>query len=102
MTVKALTYISSIILVSCLFLIVTGSPILNILVIKESTFPLGTLISWIGLIALTYTIYFGFNKIPHSNNPNHKLFKFAFRSIIILASLWGLIGFLLAKNWAFT
>lgn len=102
MKAKALPYISSIILVSSIFLIVTGSPILNIPVNKESTFPSGTLVSWIGLIALTVTIYFGFNKILRSNNSSHRIFRFAFISIIILASLWGLIGFLLANNWAFT
>lgn len=102
MKAKSITYLSSIILVSCLFLIVTGSPILTRPIFKESAFPSGTLISWTGLIALTSTIYFAFKTIHLSGSSNHKIFRFVFGSTIIFAFLWGLIGFLLAKNWAFT
>lgn len=105
MKARALTNISFIIIVSCLILIVTGSPVLTMPVIKGSAFPFGTLISWIGLIALTNSIYSGFNKInssDSSDSSDHRLFRFTFRSFIILAALWGFIGFLLAGNWAFT
>lgn len=99
---KTPIYISLIILISCLFLILRGSPILNIPLIKEGTFPIGTLISWIGLISFNIAIYLIFNVIHKSNRSIDMIFRFAFRSIIILASLWGFIGFLLANNWAFT
>lgn len=102
MKVKAITYISSIILVSCIFLIVTGSPILNVPLYKESAFPLGTIVSWIGLIAFTFTMCFAFNKIHRANNSIHKIIRIVFGGIVILASIWGLIGYLLAGNWAFT
>jgi hypothetical protein len=101
MKAKAQIYISAIILVSCLFLIITGSPILNKPFIKDSTFPLGTVISWVGIIALTLVIYFIINKIYSSYSSNYKILRFIFKSIIILALLWGFIGFLLANNWAF-
>ena len=102
MKASPLTYISFIILVFCLFLIVTGSPILTMPVIKGSAFPFGTLISWVGLIALTTSVYFAFKKITGSDGSNHRLFGFAFKGIVILGALWGIIGFLLSGNWAFT
>ncbi len=102
MKAKAILYLSSIILVSCLFLIVTGSPILNVPLYKGSAFPLGTIVSWIGLTALTSTIYLAFNKIYRASNSAHKKIRIAFGGIVILAFSWILIGFLLAGNWAFT
>jgi hypothetical protein len=102
MKTSALTYISPGILAICILLIVTGSPILTMPVVKESAFPFGTLISWIGLIALTTSVYLAFIKIIGSDSSNHRIFGFAFKSIVILAALWGIIGFLLAGNWAFT
>ena len=102
MKAKAKIYIPIIILVSSLFLVVTGSPILNKPFIKDSTLPLGTLISWIGIIALTLTIYCIFNKIHSYNSKNHKILRYVFKGIISLASIWGFIGFLFANNWAFT
>lgn len=102
MKAKTKIYIPIIILVSSLFLVVTGSPILNKPFIKDSTLPLGTLISWIGIIALTLTIYCIFNKIHRSNSKNHKILRYVFKGIISLASIWGFIGFLFANNWALT
>jgi hypothetical protein len=69
---------------------------------KGSAFPLGTIVSWIGLIALTSTIYLAFNKIDRASNSAHKKIRIAFAGIVILAFSWVLIGFLLAGNWAFT
>jgi len=102
MKTKAFTYLSSIILVSCVFLILTGSPILNIPLYKGSVFPWGTLVSWIGLIAFTFTIYLAFNKIDRFSNSVHRKIRIAFGGIVTLALSWVLIGFLLAGNWAFT
>lgn len=102
MKVKALIYVSSVILIFCLILIVTGSPILGTPVFNKTTFPSGTLISWIGLIALTFLIYLAFNKSYNSTSSNRRILRFVSGIIVILAFLWGLIGFLLAGNWAFT
>ena len=99
---RASVYISSIIFMACLLLIVTGSPILSKPVQQDSAFPIGTIISWAGLVALVNTTYLVFNKISHSYQSNFKLLRFAFRSLLILASTWGLAGFLFAGNWAFT
>jgi hypothetical protein len=63
---------------------------------------LGTLVSWIGLISVTFTIYLAFNKIHHSNNSFHRIIRIVSGSIVVLALFWGLIGFLFAGNWAFT
>lgn len=63
MNSKALPFISSLVLMTCLLLIVKGSPVLNIPVIKGTAFPVGTLVSWAGLIALAVTLFSIFNKI---------------------------------------
>lgn len=101
MKTKSITYTSSIILISCLILVVTGSPILNIPLYEGSAFPLGTLVSWIGLIAFTSAIYLAFNKIDRVSNSIRQIIRIVSGSTIILALLWGLIGFVFAGNWAF-
>jgi len=102
MKAKPPIYIFTVILASCLILIVTGSPILNRPLNDNSTFPLGTFISWIGIIALTLTVYFAFIRILGSKSSKYRILRFVFKSIIVLASIWGFIGFILADNWAFT
>ncbi|WP_163714370.1 hypothetical protein [Mangrovibacterium lignilyticum] len=99
---RASVCISSVIFISCLLLVATGSPILGNPVLKDSTFPIGTIISWAGLIALLNTTYLVFNKNGYSHQSSFRLLRLAFQSMLILASAWGLIGFLLAGNWAFT
>lgn len=101
MKAKTLIYVSSVILVFCLFLLITGSPILGTPLVNKTTFPSGTLISWIGIIALTITIYLVFILLRRSTSSNYMILSYALRSIVIFAALWGLIGFLLAGNWAF-
>jgi glucan phosphoethanolaminetransferase (alkaline phosphatase superfamily) len=62
---------------------------------------LGTLVSWIGLITVTFAIYLTSNKIHRTNNSIRQIIRIVSGSTIILALLWGLIGFLFAGNWAF-
>lgn len=101
MKAKALIFVSSVILVFCLILLVTGSPILGTPLVNKTAFPSGTIISWIGIIALTITIYLVFILLRHSTRSNYKMLSYVLRSIVIFAALWGLTGFLLAGNWAF-
>jgi hypothetical protein len=102
MKAKASIYVSSLVLIICLILLATGSPILGTPLVQETAFPSGTLISWVGIIALTITIYLVFILLSHPANPGGNIFRFAFKSIATLALPWGLIGKLLAGNWAFT
>jgi len=99
---RVLPYISSLVLITCLYLVITGSPVLNMPVFKATSFPAGTIVSWIGLIALAVTIYFIFSKIPDSFIAGGRILRFAFQCFIVLAALWGFIGFFLADNWSFT
>jgi hypothetical protein len=102
MIAKAPIYISSVVLIVCLILLATGSPILGTPLVQETAFPSGTLISWVGIIALTITIYLVFTPLSDPANPGDRIFRFAFKSIATLALLWGLIWKFLAGNWAFT
>lgn len=99
---KAIPFISSLVLMTCIFLVVTGSSFLTMPVIKGTSFPVGTVVSWLGLLALSATIFFIFSKIYDSDNPGGHIFRLAFQCFIVLAALWGFIGYFLAGNWAFT
>lgn len=102
MNSKALPFISSLVLMTCIFLVVTGSSFLTMPVIKGTSFPVGTVVSWLGLLALSATIFFIFSNIYDSDNPGGHIFRRALQCFIVLAALWGFIGYFLAGNWAFT
>ena len=84
-----------------LTLLMTGSSILTVPMYEGSSIPMGTPITWMGLIALPLTIYFGVGEI---RNPKkrHKLFNQLLKFFVGLAVLWVPISYLLAGNLSFS
>ncbi|WP_421803799.1 hypothetical protein [Flagellimonas sp.] len=84
-----------------LTLLMTGSSILTVPMYEGSSIPMGTPITWMGLIALPLTIYFG---VGEFRNPKkrHKLFNQLLKFFVGLAVLWVPISYLLAGNLSFS
>jgi hypothetical protein len=96
----------SIILISALFflilsstLLITGSSILTFSLSESAFVPLGTFITWLGMISLPVTILHGLAKT--SEKP-FVFFTIAIKALIALAILWLPICFLLAGNISFS
>jgi hypothetical protein len=64
--------------------------------------PWGTIITWIGLIALPASVFFGIEKIRHPITIKFRILNFANKMAILFASIWGLLSYYFANNWAFT
>lgn len=85
-----------------LVLLVTGSPILTIGIGANNEVPLGTFITWVGLISLPATIFFGSKELRKPNTKWNKVLAFSLKIFLILALLWIPISFLLAGNLSFS
>lgn len=82
-------------------LLVNGSGILGKPLARGSGFPLGTIITWIGLIALPSSVYFGIDKSGLYNSSFRNFLVKVNIAIIFMAFLWGPISYFLAGNWAY-
>ena len=85
-----------------LVLLVTGSSILTIGIGPNNKVPLGTFITWVGLISVPSTIYFGSKELRKPNTKWNKVLAIGLKIFLILALLWIPISFLLAGNLSFS
>ena len=83
-------------------LLITGSSILNIGLDSNDTIPLGTFITWLGMIALPLTVYWGTKNLRTPNNQFNNILGIALKIILVLGILWVPISYLLAGNLAFS
>ena len=99
---KILFIISLLIFLFSAFLLMTGSSVLLIELNKDPYIPLGTITTWLGIIAIPSSIYWGINNLRAPKRRIHKFLSFLLKLAILLAILWVPISFGLAGNWSFT
>ena len=99
---KILFILSLIILIVSAFLLISGSPLLVKPLTENSSIPMGTFITWFGMIALPLSIYLGINKLQQAANKRDQYFALLFKVLIVLAVLWVPISYALAGNLSFT
>ena len=93
---------SLLICIATIILLITGSSLLTTPLDKNDTIPLGTFITWAGLISMPLSIYCGIKKL---RKPEIRLY-FYLSAVLkvtgILAVFWVPICYLLAGNISFT
>ena len=96
---KICFFLSLITLLASTVLLITGSSWL--VLDLGNGLPLGTITTWLGIVALPCTLFFGFQNLY---NPKSLIFK-RYRNLLFLlmalSVLWGFIAFLLAGNWSY-
>ena len=95
-------YGSLVVMLLTIALLSTGSSVLNMALDTDDSIPLGTFITWAGIISLPLCIYWG---ISEMRNPTTKLNRFLSMLLKIslgLAVLWVPISYLLAGNISFS
>ncbi|WP_224484037.1 hypothetical protein [Robertkochia aurantiaca] len=85
-----------------LFLLATGSSLLTISLNDSGTIPLGTFITWAGMIGLSLTIYSGIRDLREPAAGIHKILALLLRFVLVLAILWVPLSYLLAGNLSFS
>ena len=98
--IKVKFFLSLIVLISSVYILLTGSPILNYELMDDPRIPAGTPITWLGFIALPLMFYFGITRIRVPQNRFEKFINIGFKTLIIAGAFWGFICFLLANNWS--
>ena len=95
-------YSALIISLCVILLLVTGSSILTMPLDSKNSIPLGTFITWAGMVALPLTLYWGIKELKTPTKKLNKLLAWILKIIIVLGILWVPISFSLAGNWSFT
>lgn len=87
---------------SVVILLVTGSSLLTISLDKNKLIPLGTLITWTGMISLPLTIYWGIKALRSPLGTLNRILSGILKIIIMFGILWVPIAYVLAGNLSFT
>ncbi|MAP54955.1 MAG: hypothetical protein CL605_08650 [Altibacter sp.] len=94
-------YIFLIVTISSIILLVTGSPLLTLPLDEFHTIPLGTFITWLGMISLPLTIFIGCREFRNPTTKLNRILSGFLKIIIVLGILWVPISYLLAGNLSF-
>lgn len=85
-----------------LFLLVTGSSLLTLALDRSDRIPLGTFITWAGMISLPLTLYWGCRELRNPTTTLNIILAGSLKVIILLGILWVPISYLLAGNLSFS
>lgn len=94
--------VSLVVFCSVIFLLVTGSPLLNHPLSESLGLPLGTLITWMGFLSFPGMLYFGFPALRTPESKAQRFLKRAWMISLVLALAWPFVSFYLAANWSFS
>ena len=95
-------YSSTIITIAVITLLTTGSSLLTIALDNDKKIPLGTFITWAGIISLPLSIYWGIKEMRIPSTKFNKIISKLLKTVIIFAILWVPISYLLAGNLSFS
>jgi hypothetical protein len=99
---KILLVLSLLVFLTALVLLVTGSPILTRAMSEKHGIPWGTLITWLGMIALPVSIFLGTKPLRSPETKRYKLLSVILKASIFLAFLWVPVSYILAGNLSFS
>ena len=99
---KTYFYCSLLLTLFAVILLVSGSSLLTINLIRGSTIPLGTLTTWVGMISLPLMIYWGVKELREPTSSLNKMLSRILKVVIIFGLFWGPISYLLAGNFSFS
>jgi hypothetical protein len=85
-----------------LSLLISGSSVLTMPLDREGTIPLGTLITWAGMISLPATVYWGIGALRKPTGKVNRLLSGFLKIILLLGVLWVPISYFLAGNLSFS
>ena len=99
---KIYFYSALILTLSVILLLATGSSLLTTSLDNDDSIPLGTLITWTGMISLPLSIYWGLKELRKPSGKLNRILSVLLKIIIVLGILWVPISYLLAGNLSFS
>jgi nitrate reductase NapE component len=94
--------VALVIFVTSLALLVTGSPLLNMTLSEALGLPLGTVLTWFGMMALVMMIWFGSKDLRQPATRRDRVYRRTWFVLLALAVLWPFVSYALAGNWSFS
>ena len=85
-----------------IILLAAGSSLLTIALDKDESIPVGTLMTWMGMISLPLTIYWGIKELRKPSSKLNSILSGLLKIIITLGILWVPLSYLLAGNLSFS
>jgi hypothetical protein len=96
------TLVSLLVLLTAAFLLVTASPILSWPVPGIEVLPMGTLLAWVGIVALPLAIYAAPAALHPPRQAVDRLMATIMQCLLVLAVAWAPICYALSGNLYFT
>jgi hypothetical protein len=85
------------VVLTSLVLLASGSSVLTLSLDKENNVPLGTFITWFGLICLPLSIYWSILEFRKPSVKLSKSLSIVLKIVIVLALLW--VPIILSTGW---
>lgn len=82
-------------------LILEGLALLNEPLFKGSELLFGTLVVWVGIIMVPFSILIGIRIIRKPISAAYRFYYRVFLLLSLLSICWGLVSYMLAGNWAY-
>lgn len=95
-------YSSLIVMLLTVILLITGSPLLNITLDDDDAVPLGTFITWFGIISLPLSINWGIIELRNPKTYFTRYLAILLRIMLVIAVLWMPICYFLSGNLSFS
>ncbi|MEE4246510.1 MAG: hypothetical protein V2I33_13960 [Kangiellaceae bacterium] len=89
-------------LIGSISLLVGAPNLLTIRLSESINLPVGTITTWLGLIALPSMFLLGIDKVYNATTTLYLIWKRALSVLILFSVMWLPISFMLAGNLAFT
>lgn len=95
-------YSALILTLSVIILLASSSSLLTLTLDNKQTIPLGTFITWAGMISFPLTLYWGVKELRKPSKRLNSILSAFLKIIIVLGILWVPLSYLLAGNISFT
>jgi hypothetical protein len=98
---KSLLLVALAIFACSAYLLTTASPLLLVEPARFPGLPLGTLITWAGILSLPCASYLAFHRFLGRKTRLARVSKALMRGLLLLGAGWGFLSYGLAGNWRF-
>ena len=96
-------FVASLFVFLCsLILLVTGSPLLVMTLSERLGLPLGTVTTWLGMMALVLMTWFASPRLRAAQSGRDRIYRVALIVLFALALSWPFVSYGLAGNWSFS
>jgi hypothetical protein len=88
--------------VTSVTLLASGSQVLVLALSESMGLPLGNLVTWMGMLALVFMIWFASAGLRQPSSDSDLIYRRAWVILLVLAISWPFVSYALAGNWSYS